>query len=227
MQTGGYVECIPDDGRHFLLSRRLGKAFCFMEGAVVLKYFPQTVIFNCADWEKWGAKGSSWWQIKWMKALSKLHVQIKATFCSYNAHSYTAPPPPYTHKHTADVRPVIYVSSDPFSFSHRPEHLFRTAASLFHPISNSSDPSQFFVAPTTLYSCLESPVDRGVSPRGHRGQRDWSDLVRMHHLITKVIYYVSCLCLLLDSKFHEGGGFCLFSSWMYPKSHAWHMVGAR
>ena len=49
MQTRGYVECIPDSGRHFLLSRHLGRAFRFIEGAVVLKYFPQTMFFHRAD----------------------------------------------------------------------------------------------------------------------------------------------------------------------------------
>ena len=63
-------------------------------------------------------------------------------------HTHTLPPPPpYTHEHTADVLLVIYVSSDPFSFSHHPEHLFRIAAFLFHPISNSSDPNFLLLLP--------------------------------------------------------------------------------
>ena len=65
------------------------------------------------------------------------------------------------------------------------------------------------------YSCLENPMDRGA----WQATVLWITRVQhVHHLITKVIYYISRLCLPLDSTFHEGRGFCLFSSWMYPRS---------
>ena len=156
---------------------------------------------------------------------TSFHVQIKANFCSCNAHSYTPTPNTHTNTHLMSCLWFMWVL-DPFSSSHYPEHLFRIAAFFFHPISNSSDPSQFFIAPTTLYSCLENPVDGGAWQATVHGI---TRVQHVHHLITKVICYISRLCLPLDSTFHEGRGFCLFSSWMYPRSQdsAWHVVGAQ
>ena len=161
---------------------------------------------------------------------TSFHVQIKANFCAYNAHSYTAPPLRHTHMNT------LLMSCLWFMWALIHFHFLITLSIYLELQPSSSIP--FPIPRTPIFYCSyhliflpgESCGQKslaGYSPQDHRVQHDWSDLVRMHHLITKVIYYVSCLCLLLESKFHEGGGFCLFSSWVYPKSHAWHMVGAQ